>query len=235
MFMIKLKTAFVIGISVIMTQTCIQDVETGINQPCTTSCIQIQGRFTTEDGTVGISGLPVKLRWRGGGRFEGKTRTIASDRTDEDGYYAFSFTPREEEPEKGSFSVTFDPVSAYYAEENYFELFNLNPKDTTVIRNYHIPLKASLKIVITNPEQFTGTDYLHCSVSYQFDAPEHKVFKVSGALDTRYNKLDESTFDAAGNQYTYVDILKKKGDLLESIQDSVIVAPAQALVYELGF
>lgn len=235
MFMIKLKIAFVIGVTLLMTQACVQEVETGINQPCTTSCIQIQGRFTTEDGTVGISGLPVKLRWRGFGMFEGKTRTIASGRTDEDGYYTFSFTPREEEPEKGSFSVTFDPASAYYAEENYFELFNLNPKDTTVIRNYHIPLKARLKIVITNPEQFTATDYLHCSVSYQFDAPEHKAFKVSGALDTRYNNQNEFTFDAAGNQYTYVDILKKKGDLLESIKDSVIVATAQELVYEIQF
>ncbi|MEK6478631.1 hypothetical protein WJR50_13890 [Catalinimonas sp. 4WD22] len=232
--MIKFKIAFFIGISVIV-QACVQEVETGINQPCPTSCIQIRGQFTTEDGTVGISGLPVKLRWGVYGMFNGKSRTIASSSTDDNGYYDFSFTPQEEELEKGTFTVNFDPSSEYYAEENYFELFNLNQKDTTVIRNYHIPLKARLKIVITNPEQFTATDYLHCSVSYQFDAPEHKAFKVSGALDTRYNNQNEFTFDAAGNQYTYVDILKKKDGLLESIKDSVLVAPAQELVYELHF
>lgn len=215
---------------------CVNEIDEAFNEACTSSCVIVNGRFVTEDGTVGVADLSLELDWLNIGMLNGTTRKIATGRTDADGYYSFSFTPRDEELTNGDFSIEFTARDEHLIdkEQAYFSL-PIVSRDTVLVRNYHIPSKAKVRLVISNLADISAPDYLSSTVLYERDNLDNDIRVVSGILDTRYSQKPSVTYAAAGGQYTYIALVKRKGEVVETSLDSLIIPTNQEGVYELTF
>jgi hypothetical protein len=221
---------------IILLLGCVNEIEEGFNEICTSSCVVINGRFTTEDGTVGIANLPLELDWSIMGMLNGAHRKIATGETDANGYYSFSFSPRDEELTKGDFSIEFALREGHLIDERfaYFDL-PITSRDTALVRNYHIPSKARIKLVVSNLTDIAKPDYLSSTVLYEKDDFDKDIRVVSGMIDTRYNPRQSITLSTAGNQYTYIKSTISKDGTIEIYLDSLVVPTNQEVTYELKF
>ena len=98
--------------------------------------------------------------------------------------------------------------------------------------------------MISNLSDIVEPDYLSGTVLYEKDDFSKDIRVVSGRIDTRNDQVQSVTlndeipsvtFDAAGNQYTYVKIRKRKDQTDETYLDSLTIPTDQEITYELTF
>lgn len=224
---------FLAGWSLITT-ACVNELDTELNQTCDTACTIIEGRFTTEDGTVGIAQVPLALSWSTFFMFSGSRRDIATTQTDEQGYYTLRFYARDDELTKGDFSIQYTEPKGFITGDNYVGIY-VDRRDTTVTRNVYLPTQGALRLVIANPEDISADDFLSVSTHYKVSDLAINAQARSGGLDTRYSTTSEMTAIASGNQYNYIRIQKKKDSVARSINDSIYVPVDRTPTYRITF
>lgn len=232
-----MKTIYLALVGVaILAPACVQEAdEPELDLSCRDSCFEIQGRFTTEDGTVGVSHLPLKLLWYPNSGQEPQVRTIVTETTDEDGYYQLKFFMEQELKYGSNFAIDYSPDSTYSSLDNIISLDHFGYVDTTVVRNYHLPKTSRIRLVVDNPSDIGASERLTCYVTYRVDKINGNTYYTSGIINTQETSVRDTVVEAAGNQYSYIYITKTKGDITENISDSVNVPVDGELTYQITF
>lgn len=221
----------------IVLQSCFL-IEDNIDSICTSNCITIEGRFTTDDGETPIKNVQLEFDWgtqpSPGLGLGGETRNIAITKTNKNGYYRIVFYAKDKELTSGSFSVEFKVSDSEYIIDQdyaYFELFGIRKRDTLITRNYHIPRRgAKINLRIKNPEDINGDDRVICQVTYKYDNGIHH-----GAGDLFSFHSTDVIIPTAANQYSYIRTSKRINGEYFDFLDSVKVSVNETRVYEVVF
>lgn len=235
---IIIPSIFLVLLLVTTIQSCYIIDDDGLNTKCTSDCSTIQGKFTTEDG-LPVKDVSIEFDWHTspnlGANLGGRTRKIATTKTDNNGEYKIVFYSKDEELISGRYGVKFKTDNnSYLIEGNHssFLIYGIDKRDTVITKNCHLPKKgAAIKIRIINPSDITGDNQLTCTVSYKY--AEQLIQRVAGELFSFVS--DEATFETAVNQPTYIRISKKKNGEYTTLYDSVIISYGQTLLYEIEY
>jgi hypothetical protein len=215
--------------------------EDALNVLCTAGCTTIEGRFTTETGNTPIKDVGLELDWHTqlhiGFPFPGRTRRIATTRTDENGNYKIVFLAKDEELIGGYYSIEFKPPdNSFITQANYsnFHIYGIQKRDTLVARNYHLPKKgATLKVRIKNPLSIGGNDRLICEVSYKYDDLSENIRFGVGELFSNFGS--EASFETAANQFSYIRISKEINGKDTSALDSIFIPVNETRTFDVEF
>ena len=219
-------------------ESCYLVDDDNINAVCPRDCTTVKGRFVTGDGNVPVSNMRIHFNWQIAhiSGLSGKTRKIAITETDDNGNYQVTFHALEDELTSGSFSVRYDvPDKTYLSIPNhdYFK-FPIPKRDTTMTLDYHLPkVEGSIHIKIGNPEAIGADESIGCNLSYKFGYADNKTQFGFGGLHSP--STVEATYPTASDQYTYIQVLKKKNGEYFNLLDSVIVRPNEVVDYVVTF
>lgn len=202
---------------------------------CFSDCTEIDGIFTTEDGTVPIENVQLELEWSHTHIFLSSVRKIATAQTNKNGYYRMAFRAKDVELTRGSYTVTFHVPGDDYMDliRNEFELHGIDRRDTTVTQNYHIPTRgANIHVRITNPDAIPDGDKLICNVTYKVGDLDKDV-----RMQRSLNSLDtsEAIIPTAALQYTYLRVIREENDEASFYLDSMILDVGETRSYEISF
>ncbi len=203
-------------LSLIILISCSHNQDDRTVPPCDKNCTTVQGKFLTENWKVPVAGMNVSLEWALVGELGGSVRQIATTKTDNEGFYSFSFYIEDHELTEGLFIINFKTPNNSFLKPIYpYFKFGINKRDTVINYDYLLPKQSYIKIIVDR--QTSNYDYLLCNVMYC--AGDGMV--VCDELDSR--KENQKIVETAGNQYTYLQIIKNKGEQRSFIKDSIMV------------
>ncbi|WP_216688769.1 hypothetical protein [Hymenobacter siberiensis] len=192
---------------------------------CNDHCTTISGRFTTDNRTAPIAGLPVQIIWvKWAGAFSAKTRTKAHATTNGQGDYRLNFYLQDDELTDGYFEIVYSADAGKYVVgrdqigASWLEL----SRDTTIISNWLLPRKAFVHPVITNAAQIIGDywgEYSFATGSYQ------RGSRFTYGVVFTFNHLPVSDIEVAANQPVDLKTYKQVNGQLVTVHDTVRLAP----------
>jgi hypothetical protein len=197
------------------------------SQHCSSSCVTLQGRFTTAGGTVPIDNAEIKIRWiksggeLGGGIIRDKARTT----TNANGAYGITFTPREDETE-GYYELLYGLDKNTYLIENEDHSFYIHEftVDSVYHLNYQIPLRAQVIIEINNPEAINTDDYFFITMQTPMGQEGESFFGTGG--DWSYIQTTPGRKWTVGGDQPVTISLSRKKDGVESSEELTVEVPA---------
>ena len=206
------------------------------NKTCKNNCTTIQGRFTTEDGSIGIGNIPLELEWENIGMLNGTTRKIATTTSNDNGFYTFVFEAKEHELTKGEFKITFDINQKEFIKPvyQYFSFHNIPTKDTTIIYNYHLPKSAYIQLKAINPVDFIDAEVAYINASFNHDNPDLQNKQSSGDTDLKNTASNDKIILVAGNQPSIIRIFKKKNGVATVKNDTILVPVNDTIDYKVS-
>jgi hypothetical protein len=157
-------------ISILTISSCVKEEDDLISQNCSSSCTIVSGKFTTQGGSRGLSGIPLTLYWKNGIIEGGGTiRKKVTAKTDANGDFRISFSMRDDELKQGYFDIDFEINEANYLVfgGKSFSLPALR-RDTMIVTNYLIPYKAYLDLKISNPKDINSTDHFYSQIRFSY-------------------------------------------------------------------
>ena len=183
---------------------------------CDTNCTTIQGRFLTENGKVPVTNLDLSLEWGITSELGGQIIQIADTKTAKDGSYLFSFYVKDKELKDGTFAISFKVKNDSFLTPIYpYFKFMIYKRDTVITHDYLLPKKSFINVY--NSLSLTDNDYLLCDVMYLCGGG----MIISYELDSRHE--NQKVIETAGNQYTYLRIIKNTGNQRYFYNDSIMV------------
>lgn len=227
-------------VCLILIQDCRLIDDDSMNEPCSSECTVIQGRFTTEDNKP-VSNIPLELDWRVGPSIGiglgGKIRKIARGKTDENGRYKFEFHANDEELTGGRYVVNFklEEEGQFFLHEQQddFEFYEITKRDTIINGDYHIAKRgAVLSLKIRNPEAIEEGEQLAVNVSFKAGLNPTGFYGIGTLNSSESNQL---TIETAANQFAYLRTFKKTTNGYTSRLDSVFVQSDERKVLEIEF
>jgi len=227
-----ISVIFFISSSFFLTNCFIED-DIDLNQACINNCATIQGRFTTENGSVSVGNLPLELQWENIGMLNGTTRKIATTTTDQNGFYSFVFEAKDHELTKGEFKVIFTINQQEFIKPIYqdFSFHNITTKDTTIIYNYHLAKPARIRLKVINPENFASAEVANLYTSFKLNNLDYDIQQVSSDVDLKMLESNEKLILVAGNQITYIRIFTKVNGVMTVKNDSIFTPINEILDY----
>jgi hypothetical protein len=229
-------------------ENCYRVDDDDINAVCPRDCTTIKGRFVTKDGNVPVSNMRLHFEFFAGNMsgFASFTRKIATTTTDENGNFLISFYARDNEIRDApgwysSYQLRFDvPDITYLTRPNSDHIgARIDKRDTTVVLNYQLPiLKSFIRIKFVNPEAIGEDESLQCRFRYIAGDTTARFagYWHGSELSTSWTPhTTDSTFTTASDQYTYLEVAKRKNGEYSRYQDSVLIAPNQLLEYDVTF
>jgi len=170
-------------------------------------------------------------------------RLIATGKTSADGFISFSFKALPKEIKGGKFYVTCLENNDYFFQQNAY--YDITKFDSVVNVNLHVPGKATLKLVYKNFIPTSSNDYFQCSPSFstygsagipvRMNKPDGQPGNTFFSANQGPFSLLELTGTTAGNQYTYINILKNKNGVRIDLRDSIYIEKGQTKTYEIDF
>jgi len=234
---------------IILFENCYRVDDDDINAVCPRDCTTISGRFITRGGDVPVSNMRLHFEFFAGNKsgFGSFTRKIATTTTDENGNFLISFYARDNELRDeslgwySSYRLRFDvPDTTYLTRLNSDHISaRIEKRDTAVVLNYQLPkLESFIRIKIVNPEAIGEDESVRCRFKYivgDTTARFAGYWHGSEFFSAWTPHTTDSTFTTASDQYTYIEVAKRKKDEYFRYQDSVLLAPNQRLEYDVIF
>ena len=224
---------------------CLKRDESHVNVPCTGECMTFNIVVATGlNSTVPLANAAVKLGWsRPATPIGDAGRLIASGTTDSNGFVSFAFKAREKELQGGQFYVRAKKGDAYFEQDNSY--FGISQPDSVVNVKVHVPSKAIVKIVYKNFVPTSDSDYFSCGgyFSTYGSSPLGVRMKTNSGnpadpfflgKDTSFVSL-ELNGTTAGDQYTYLNIIRKKSGNRVDSRDSIYIGNGETKTYEVAF
>jgi hypothetical protein len=224
---------------------CFKRNESNVNAPCTDSCMVFNIRVTTGlHSTTTMANIPLELGWSKPATPLGDPgRLIAKGKTQGNGTISFSFKAKAKELQGGKFYITALAGNDYFRTQK--EYYGIGKYDSLVNTAIHVPAKATLKIIYKNFNPVSTEDYFQCLpyfLSYGSTGHPIEMKKPDGQLSnthffTSYGPFTtlELTGTTAGDQYTYLDIIKKKNGVRVDLRDSIYIVKGETKTYEVSF
>jgi len=218
--------------------------ESNVNVDCFADCITIEGKVLSgENPQVWVSGVSLELGWnKPGTPLPDFGRLIATDNSDSEGNFSFTFLPKERELEEGQFYIQtikpefFDSFNGYYF---------IDKSDTTYIKNVHIGKKTGISLILKNFEPISEGDsfsvYGRFNRSREFSEPidffDSNGNEISTSMHSSQNGPSEiiAIGQTATNQWTHFLITKKKNGNFENYRDSIFVTSDEIPVFEVEY
>ncbi len=229
-----MKLLFFFPFFICIAWSCTKHDNSSLNAPCTDSCTTIQGRFVTGNNEP-IAGVSLEMRSEAKPTLGvGLTtiRKIASGKTDNNGFYSFTFSLKRNEYGvynhhiflKTDYNKTNFLTVPWYDQFGLDEIVPIrNRRDTTVTMNYYLARKASLKLQLNNfiPASTSDSFYIipiYHEVGYDKNRTTHSQFLVA----TQTN--NEKNISIAGNQQNKISVVRKKMGV-RTVSDTIIYTP----------
>lgn len=205
--------------------------------PCSGGhCTTTSGRFTTDDRTAPVAGLPLRLSWvKRISSFYADVRPIAETTTDAQGNYTLRFLLQDDELTHGYFQVSYvaDKQKYIVDRDNVGAFWSKLTRDTTIVSNWLLPRKAFIHPEITNPTEIKGSYWAQYSFAngpygYRGKFTYSTVFTFDGGLPT-------ADIAVAANQPVDLQTDRMKDGKRIITHDTVRVAPGATYVHRVTY
>ena len=230
-----MKTSIIILSIGFVFSSCLKRTDnTQLSQTCTgDSCTTISGRFTTGNDKP-IANVPVEIASETTGLLGSKTREIASGKTDNNGYYSFTFNLKSNEYGYGQEQLaalymrySYNPskflAMPFYTDNEVKEYFGrFSRKDTAVTANVFVTSKAQIEVRLENFSPIQPGDYF--TVSGVCSAGINKQGDYSYSTVRATGNTTEENLDVCGDEQTRLVIIRMKNGVITST-DSTINTP----------
>lgn len=226
--------------------SCTKRDDTFLSVPCTDSCTTVRGRFQTGNSEP-IPGLPLEVRFESSPTFGlGQTtiRKIATGKTDNNGFYSFTFSLKPLEYSEHNrhvfLTVNYDKTSflpiPWYDQYGTDEIISVRSgkRDTTIVMDYYFASKAQLRLQLNNftPSSTTDSFYIR-SVYHEVGYDKRHVTEQQFLLATQSS--NEKVIPIAGNQQNKISVVRRKGGT-RTVSDTMIYTPTnQTTLLTLNF
>ncbi len=224
---------------------CLKRDERNVNAPCTDSCITFLVKVNTGlNSSTPLRNARVELGWsRPATPIGDAGRLIATGTTDNNGFILMRFAAKDKELTSGRYYIAVKNGDDYFYQMDTY--YGVEKRDTTLSVNVHVPSKATIKIVYKNFNPTDSADYFQAGPYFlSYGSMGHPVEMKNSAgqpsnthffpTDGSYNRLELSG-TTAGDQYTYIGILRKKNGVREDVIDSIYIPKGESKTYEVSF
>ena len=225
--------------------SCTKRDNSSLNTPCTDTCTTIQGRFLTGNNEP-IAGLSLVVRTESRptlGLGQTTIRKIATDKTNSNGFYTFTFSlkPGEYAQHNRYLFLKVDYDKARFLPIPWYDQFGTEEivpvrgkRDTTVTMDYYFASKAQLRLQLNNflPASTADSFYI-LPVYHDVGYNKEQVTEPQFFVATQTN--GEKTIPIAGNQQNKISVVRKKNGI-RTISDTLIFTPTnQTTILSLNY
>jgi hypothetical protein len=219
---------------VLILNSCKKD-NSELNKPCNSMCTTISGRVTTGNNSS-ITNFQIEVSSDLTTLLGQATRGIASGKTDNNGYYSFTFKLMANEFGQNAtasvyLQLKYDsskflalPVYQNGGNKEYIGRFSTN--DTTIMANVYLATKSKINVKLYNFVPIVPSDYFKvvtiCNVGL------NKNDRMGYSFTATQNTTEEDLY-ASGNDETEVIATKTKNGIITSI-DTTIYTPIGQVV-----
>jgi hypothetical protein len=206
-----------------------------VEPTCQSHCTTISGRFTTDNRTAPIAGLPIQMEWvKHKGLLSADVRIKAKTKTDAQGNYRLNFYVKDDELQDGVFKITYSADAREYIIDRdkqgaaWLEL----SRDTLIVSDWLLPRKAYVRPEITNPSQIIGSywgEYGFANGAYQGPG------RYSYAVVFTFNQLPSDAIEVAANQPVDLKAYKTVNGQRIETHDTVRIAPGATYVHRVTY
>jgi hypothetical protein len=214
--------------------SCTKRDNSSVNTPCSDSCTTVQGRFFTGNNEP-IAGVSLEICSESRptlGLGQTTIRKIATGRTDNNGFYSFTFSLKTGEygAHNKYLFLKVDYDKARFVSIPWYDQFGtdeiipvMGRRDTIVTMDYYFASKAQLRIQLNNFTPASTTDSFYIlpffhEVGYDKRHTTASQFFVA----TQVNNV--KTIPIAGNNPNQISVVRKK-DGIRTVIDTVIFTP----------
>lgn len=231
-----MRNTYLLGSSLLLLGAGCQKTE--IAEPaCAGHCTTVTGRFTTDNRTAPIAGLPLRLEWvNRTGVFHAEVRTKARAVTDAQGNYRLSFYLKDDELRDGYFEITYSADASRFIVDrdskgaSWLEL----TRDTAIISNWLLPRRAFVHPEISNPAQVVGNywgqySFANSDYGYQGRFTYGVVFRFGA--DT----MPLADIEVAANQPVDLQTDKVRNGVRIITHDTIRLQPGATYVHRVSY
>ena len=214
--------------------SCTKTDNSSVNAVCTDSCTTVQGRFLTGNSEP-IRGLSLEIRSESRptlGLGQTTIRKLATGQTDNNGFYAFTFSlKRGEYGESNRYLLLkADYDRSSFLPVPWYDLYGTDEivpvrgrKDTTVTMNYFLASKAQLRLQLNNfTPSATADSFYILPVYYNVGYSGSQVTETQFFVSSQTN--NEKIVPVAGNQQNKISIVRKKNGV-RTVRDTTVFTP----------
>ena len=230
----KLSLGLILGIFLFV--SCSKEEDDLISQNCESDCTQIIGKIMTDNGTVPISDVKLKVIWDNTPYLgSGTIRTKATTRTDSEGNFVLNFYIRDDEIEDGGFRIEYELNENKYLSShlNRITIFQID-RDTTLNLNYNIPKKAYLNLSLLNLDNVQSPDWF--ATGFGYEAPEGFTQSVNGQHIGWNNQSNQNNLiEIPGNQNVKIEVFRGVNNITTTEIDNILIEAGTTFDYSIDF
>ena len=215
--------------------SCTKRDNSSVNDPCTDSCTTVKGRFLTGNNEP-IAGLSLEVRFEGRptlGLGQTTIRKIATGKTDNNGFYAFTFSLNPGEYSKYNrylfLKVDYDRTRflsiPWYDQFGTDEIIPVRERrDTIITMDYYFASKSQLRLQLNNFTPLSSADSFYILPIYH-DVGYNKKQATEPQFFVAAQIANEKIISIAGNQQNKISAVRKKSGV-RTVSDTLIFTPA---------
>ncbi|MHA6248753.1 hypothetical protein ACXYMU_12500 [Pontibacter sp. CAU 1760] len=229
-----------LSLLLLLGSSCVTQENDFISKYCPGSCTVIKGNIATANGTVPLSGIKLEATWSNVNlpKLSGGTvRRKAVTQTDADGNYELRFLLRDDELVDGRIFIETAIDEGKFitcgASQPAFYMAGDLPRDTTLVRNYVLPRRATLALELQNREAISSGDAFSTIITYK--AGINRSNCVGGVVNWSTNTSQSVERDVPAEQPVVVETYRTKNGVRTTAQDTLLLAPGQHLTYQLSY
>ena len=218
--------------------SCTKRDNSFVNALCTDSCTSVQVKFVTGNNEP-IAGLSLEVRSESRptlGLGLTTIRKIATGKTDNNGFYSFTFSLKP--GEYGEYNrylflkVDYDRTKflpiPWYDQFGTDEIIPVRGRrDTTVAMNYYFASKAQLRLQLNNFMPASATDSFYIlPVYHDVGYDKRQATEPQFFVATQTN--NEKVIPISGNQQNKISIVRKKSGI-RTVRDTLVFTPTNQI------
>ncbi len=204
------------------------------SEGCPGKCTIIQGKVFTENGSMGISNLNVKVTWTNLQHSSGGViRTKATTTTARDGSFALKFLIPDDEVNQGTTEIEFLADQSKFLVPREKPSFYHIKQDTTILFDYFIPKKAFLKWKAINLEKIGKNDYFFTEFLTRMGGLGQ--YNDGSSINWARGLPSTQIIEVAGSQPLYIRNVKSKTGIITTEYDTLNIQAGQTAEYTFDF